>query len=707
MARRRRRSAMTRLFILLIGLILFVGGALFVASRLLSPDFIAGQLVAAVKQQTGRTLVIEGSPRISFWPELSVRLSGVSLSNPPSMGSGLFMKAGEIDLAVAARPLLQQRLEVRRIVLRKPTVNLLVDGKGRQNWDFSTTSGKAAVSGGEGDKTGGGDALKGLVNDIRIAPIVISGGKLRYLDERSATTFAADAVNLNISLPTPDAPLKLKGSVAWKKQPVKFTLFIKAPQRLAAAGSPLELALSTPRLEATYSGLMSLGKGFALAGRLEASSPSLRDLMRWLGVELPQQGRGLGAFSLKGGLAMTEKSLTLKKALLRLDGMAAQGTIRIQTGGKRPKIIAALGMDKIDTNVYLPPLSEKDKAAENTGGAANVAANVPVDFAPLAALDADLRLAVNQILYRKVRIGRSRLAVKLSGGVMDAKLEEMAFYGGKASGRLVLDGSGRKPRINGRLRASGLDGQALLRDFAAMERLRGRLDMNMAITASGSASQEMLTTMDGTAAFRFADGSIKGINIARLIRTVKKSIVNGWKKSPTEKTDFAELSASFTIRDGIAATSDLKMLGPLVRLFGKGEVDIPRRYLDMRIKPKLVGSLKGQGGKEKLTGLPVPVIVKGPWDNPKIYPDIEGILKDPEAAYEKLKGLIGKLKGRNAAETLGKARDKATAAVKKQQEKLEKKAQDELGKAIGDENAQKAVKKGKKKAKKLLRKFLQ
>jgi len=162
MARRRRRSAMTRLFILLIGLILFVGGVLFVASRLLSPDFIAGQLVAAVKQQTGRTLVIEGSPRISFWPELSVRLSGVSLSNPPSMGSGLFMKAGEIDLAVAARPLLQQRLEVRRIVLRNPTVNLLVDGKGRQNWDFSTTSGKAAVSGGEGGKSGGGGKNTGL-----------------------------------------------------------------------------------------------------------------------------------------------------------------------------------------------------------------------------------------------------------------------------------------------------------------------------------------------------------------------------------------------------------------------------------------------------------------------------------------------------------------------------------------------------------------
>ena len=35
----------------------------------------------------------------------------------------------------------------------------------------------------------------------------------------------------------------------------------------------------------------------------------------------------------------------------------------------------------------------------------------------------------------------------------------------------------------------------------------------------------------------------------------------------------------------------------------------------------------------------MPVIVAGPWARPSIYPDIEGILKDPVAAYQQLNRL--------------------------------------------------------------------
>jgi AsmA protein len=44
-------------------------------------------------------------------------------------------------------------------------------------------------------------------------------------------------------------------------------------------------------------------------------------------------------------------------------------------------------------------------------------------------------------------------------------------------------------------------------------------------------------------------------------------------------------------------------------------------------------------GAREFTTLPVPVVVKGPWIEPNIYPDMPGILDDPAAAFRALKKL--------------------------------------------------------------------
>ena len=79
------------------------------------------------------------------------------------------------------------------------------------------------------------------------------------------------------------------------------------------------------------------------------------------------------------------------------------------------------------------------------------------------------------------------------------------------------------------------------------------------------------------------------------------------------------------------------MVGPLVRMTGAGTVNLPAKTLNFKVDPQLVASLKGQGGKEDLSGLGVPVMIVGPWGKPKIYPDIKGILEDPQAALQRFK----------------------------------------------------------------------
>ena len=70
---------------------------------------------------------------------------------------------------------------------------------------------------------------------------------------------------------------------------------------------------------------------------------------------------------------------------------------------------------------------------------------------------------------------------------------------------------------------------------------------------------------------------------------------------------------------------------------GAGTVDLPARALAFRVEPKLVMTIEGQGSTANPVGFSVPVAIEGPWAEPRIYPDVAGMLDNPAAAYAKLK----------------------------------------------------------------------
>ena len=118
-----------------------------------------------------------------------------------------------------------------------------------------------------------------------------------------------------------------------------------------------------------------------------------------------------------------------------------------------------------------------------------------------------------------------------------------------------------------------------------------------------------------------------------MVSKVSSALSDGWGEGPENLTSFDTASASFEIEDGIARTTDVTVEGPAFQVSGSGEVDMLRQALDFKFDPKLV-----TGGNET-TRLPVQVAVRGSWSAPKIYPDVEGIFDDPEAAYDALRGL--------------------------------------------------------------------
>jgi AsmA protein len=147
----------------------------------------------------------------------------------------------------------------------------------------------------------------------------------------------------------------------------------------------------------------------------------------------------------------------------------------------------------------------------------------------------------------------------------------------------------------------------------------------------------------------FQDGVIRGVNVAQMIRSLTSGTLSGWQENTQQTTDLTQLSASFHIEKGKASTTDLNLVGPLVRVTGGGTIHLGEKTLALRTEPKLVMTTQGQGRASDPVGLGIPVVIDGPWAEPRFYPDMAGILDNPDAAYAKLKDMGKGLFGPNGA----------------------------------------------------------
>jgi AsmA protein len=229
--------------------------------------------------------------------------------------------------------------------------------------------------------------------------------------------------------------------------------------------------------------------------------------------------------------------------------------------------------------------------------------------------------------------------------VLKASVANLGAYGGQASGEVIVDASTGNPTYQMHCDLVGVRALPLLTSLASFDKLDGKMQAKIAARSAGASQHAIMSNMAGTAFVIFQDGAIRGLNIAQMIRSLTASTLNGWQEQQEQATDLTQLAASFKIDHGQATTTDLNLTGPLVKVTGVGTIDLGTRMIGFRVEPQLVMTTQGQGRAADPVGFGIPVVLSGPWSAPKIYPEIQGILDNPDAAYGKLremgKGLFG------------------------------------------------------------------
>ncbi len=214
---------------------------------------------------------------------------------------------------------------------------------------------------------------------------------------------------------------------------------------------------------------------------------------------------------------------------------------------------------------------------------------------------------------------------------------------------MTIDASTGNPAFALRADLTGVRALPLLRSLADFDKLDGKMQAKISVRSTGTSQRAIMSNLVGTAFAVFQDGAIRGLNVAQMIRSLTSSTLSGWQENKEQATDLTQLSASFRIDKGQAQTTDLNLVGPLVKMTGAGTIDLGTKQMGFRVEPKLVMTTEGQGRADDPVGLGIPVMIDGPWAEPRIYPDMQGILDNPDAAYAKLKEMGKGLFGANGA----------------------------------------------------------
>ena len=699
-----------------------------VALTIWSPaGLLRDQLSARIKAKTGRDLVIAGRTSLSFFPTLNISMADVSLSAPPGMGGEPTITMQSLEAAVPLVPLLQRELNVQGLVLRKPAINLRVDAQGRRSWDFAalddglpTERVRYAQAGGRQQgpmpkelkdfvKSANPDSLEASVSRgplaalgaLSLEDVRIEGGSVTYRDDRNGQAEAVTAVDARIALPNISSPLDAKGTLSWRGQPVAFETRLTSPKSLSEdRPARLSLKLAGAPADLDYEGMITLGRAPEAEGMISAKSQTLRTVLAMIGAAQPRTGMESG--SVTGRLTANEQSFTLADASIVLDELKAQGTITVEQRAVRPFVRATLQIAELDFNRLALPRPTSAPAPAATAGrpalsrpsAAKPAQSIEdllkdnaapapgpkvqgflqragwsdeaIDLSSFRLLDADLKLSIGRLIYHDIKTGQTQVRVALKDRNLTAAFDDIQLYEGHGSGLVKLDGAGAVPSFGANFSLAGTSALPLLKDVSNFDWISGRAKVNVALGGQGATERLIVAFMSGRADVQFSNGAVVGYNVGKILQGIGQGHFTGLERNLAEKTDFSEMSASFTIQNGIATNKDLRLTSPLVRITGAGTANLADRTLDYVLRPK-VGGASQAGATEPAGGFEVPVKVVGSWDKPVVSADIDAVLKNPDQAIDTLKQIGNQIKKDNP-DAVNKAKDFLNKFLKPKQQ---------------------------------------
>jgi AsmA protein len=585
------------------GLVVVLIVAVVLLITTIDPNDYKEQIQTQVKKSINRDLAINGDISWAFYPQLGFSSGQIELRNLDGFNRQNLLKIDQANLGLDILPLLKGQIKMGEITVNGLVVNLITNKNGSSNLDNMQASGVPTPQEKTPAKSTSSEAEKSgffALENLQLAGININDAQIEIQDLKAGTTNKANIKKIQLGKFAPGQEADLS---------VQTDLILDNLQAQLDLQSKLLLASDFSTVELKQFSLTTLLTGEALPnGKIDSSINT----------------------DIKYDLNNAKAELT--DLIIKLDQIQLSGQLSVQTK-KLTTVRFALKGKKWDLAPYLPEPAEQ--AA--TGAAATPAATTTAkkteqepDLGILNSLDINGTLSLEGLKASGLTIGKIDSKIIVNQG----KAQLMPLTAELYQGLLTLEASLQESKgLNSYQISSNLNNvqiRPLLTDAAEIDFLSGTTDFNFAGKGQGLTATKIKTGLTGKGDFKLLDGELYGINLPQEVRILKAKLTAA--PQPTEanikKTDFASLTGNFTINNGIVNNQKLLMLSPVMRLDGNGLADILKETLDYRLSVTPLSKSTEKTEQGDLSGLIIPLLIKGPFSDPKFTLDTEGAIKE-------------------------------------------------------------------------------
>jgi len=631
-----------------VGIVVGIVIVAIIALLLIVPRFVdinkyKPRIESMVTESTGRAFSIGGDIDLTLFPWAGVSLSDVHLGNAKGFKEKDFVSVEHFEVRVKLLPLIFKDFQIKRFIVKGPRIVLAKDKGGRGNWEDLVKSQQQKKA--EKRPTPQKKPPFAIKN-LMVGEFAITSGEFVWIDHQKGTERRLTEISLGLDRISLDQSIGLKLFARLDGQPLEVMGQVGPLGRpVGEEEVPILLNIRAfDALGAKVQGFFSdLGREprFFMATEIQPFSP--RRVAETLGIDLSQKTQdpeALTEMSLKTTVVGTFKAVRIKDGLLKLDDSTLKFNLDAREFEK-PVLSFDLDLDTIDIDRYLPPPPAEDKEKEKPGPSPEQKPQEKPDYTALRKLVMDGTVRIGHLKVRGANVSDVTLKINAKNGVIRVDPFSMNLYQGTLSGKVMMNAQEDTPRIKTTQNLENVQAGPFLRDLGYTDRLEGLMNFKADISAKGTEPEEIKKTLNGSGEFAFTDGAVVGFDIAQMVRNVKAAF--GLDEGEKPRTEFSELRGNFTITNGLLDNPITYLVSPLVRVEGKGKVDLPGETIDYRVEPEFVATLKGQGDTGLISGLMVPVVISGTFSDPKFRADLSGILEEEtlrEGAVKLLQGLI-------------------------------------------------------------------
>jgi len=364
-------------FLIAVAIVVPLLGAAYVGPRLLDVEGYKLALADAVKQATGRELVIDGPLKLTLLPKLRVSARKVHFANAVGGTGAQMVEVQWIGASPSWSALLQGRVEIGRLILYKPVVVLETDANGVPNWEFKP---------GAGGQQAAGAPSEGL--HLAVGKLDIVDGTLTYANPATGKTIKAEQVKATASVGSLEGPFSIDGTATVNGVPLSLAVAVNAPRD--DGSNDAKLAVSVPNGHLSFDGRTSaIASDATISGHLEMTTGGLTDfisaLVRAVGEPLPAFGSSVaGGFAFDGGIEISPTRLAINDFKASLGGDSAAGTLALAYGSQ-PSLQGKLSLRQVDLDKWLELLAQPGVFLPKTAPPASSAPAAPATKPPAAA----------------------------------------------------------------------------------------------------------------------------------------------------------------------------------------------------------------------------------------------------------------------------------------------------------------------------------